>query len=125
VCFTRPGERGYTGGSVPDFKQPTTAPPPFDPEEFAKSSESALRVASDYRMTTEVCTPPPLNKRVRLAVPEADLAWFEMSPEAKALVGRIDGTQTLMEMMEAVPSPEFLRAVAELHDAKLLAYEEK
>jgi hypothetical protein len=110
---------------VPDFKQPTTAPPPFDPEEFARSSESALRVASDYKMTTQVSTPPPLNKRVRLAVPEADLAWFEMSDEAKALLGRIDGKTTLLELMEAIPSPEFLRAVAELHDARLLAYEEK
>jgi len=109
---------------VPDPKQPTTAPPPFNPEEFAKSSESALRVASDYKLTTQL-TPPPLNRKVRLAVPEADLAWFEMSAEAKALLGRIDGTQTLLEMMEAVPSPEFLRAVAELHDARLLAYEEK
>ena len=109
---------------MPDSKQPTS-PPPFDPEEYAKSSESTLRVGSENRMTTEVVTPPPLNRRVRLAVPESDLAWFEMSPEAKALLSRIDGTQTLLEMMEAVPSPEFLRAVAELHDARLLAYEEK
>jgi hypothetical protein len=110
---------------VPDSKQPTTAPPPFNPEEFARSSESALRVASDYKLTTQVSTPPPLNKRVRLAVPEADLAWFEMSDEAKALLGRIDGKTTLLELMETVPSTEFLRAVAELHDARLLAYEEK
>ncbi|HEY3816357.1 MAG TPA: hypothetical protein VGL81_04255 [Polyangiaceae bacterium] len=108
---------------MPDSKQPTT-PPPFNPEEFARSSESALRVASDYKLTTQV-TPPPLNRRVRLAVPEADLAWFEMSAEARALVERIDGTTTLLELMEAIPSTDFLRAVAELHDARLLAYEEK
>lgn len=106
-----------------DSKQPTS-PPPFNPEEFAKTSESALRVSSDSRLTAQV-TPPPLNKRVRIAVPEADLAWFDMSAEARALLERIDGTQTLLDLMEAVPSPEFLRAVAELHDARLLAYEEK
>lgn len=106
-----------------DSKQPT-APPPFNPEEFAKTSESALRVASDYKLTTQL-SPPPLNKRVRIAVPEADLEWFEVSPEAKALLTRIDGTQTLLEMMEALPSPEFLKAVAELHDARLLKYEDK
>lgn len=110
-------------GSVPDSKQPTS-PPPFDPEEFAKNSESALRVASDSKLTTQL-TPPPLNKRVRLAVPEADLAWFDISPGAKALLERIDGSKTLLELMEAVPSPDFLRAVAELHDARLLAYEDK
>jgi len=106
-----------------DFKQPTAAPP-FNPEQYAKTSESALRVASDFKLTTQVSA-PPLNKRVRIAVPEADLAWFEMTAEAKALLERIDGTKTLLDLMEAVPSPEFLRAVAELHDARLLAYEEK
>ena len=105
---------------VPDSKQPT-APPPFDPQEFAKSSESNLRATSDYKLTTQVA-PPPLNKRVRIAVPESDLEWFELSAEAKALVARIDGTKTLLDLMEAVPSAEFLRAVAELHDARLLAY---
>lgn len=109
---------------MPDSKQPTS-PPPFNPEEFAKSSESALRVGSDFKLTTKQVTAPPLNRRVRLAVPEADLAWFEMSPSAKALLERIDGTRTLLELMETIPSPDFLRAVAELHDARLLAYEEK
>jgi hypothetical protein len=108
---------------VGDSKQPT-APPPFNPSEFARTSESALRVASDFKLTTQV-SPPPLNKRVSIAVPAADLEWFEVSAEAKVLLQRIDGTQTLLELMETVPSPEFLKAVAELHDARLLAYEEK
>ena len=110
---------------MPDSKQPT-APPPFDPDEFAKSSESELRAsaaASDYKLTTPV-SPPPLNKRVRLAVPEADLAWFELSEDAVRLLKSIDGTTTLLDLMEAIPSKEFLRAVAELHDARLLAYED-
>ena len=108
---------------MPDSKQPT-APPPFDPAEFAKRSESSLRVASDYKLTAEQRTPPPLNRRVRIAVPEADLAWFEITPEAQALLARIDGTLTLLELMEQVPSTEFLRAVAELYDARLLAFED-
>jgi hypothetical protein len=109
---------------VPDSKQPT-APPPFDPDEFARNSESSLRVGSDFKLTSKQVVPPPLNKRVRLAVPEGDLEWFELSAAAKVLVKRIDGKTTLLELMEAVPSPDFLRAVAELHDARLLAYEEK
>jgi len=110
---------------VPDPKQPTTAPPPFDPEEFARSSETGLDAAPDRRMTTAQFAPPPLNRRVRLAVPEADLAWFELTDEARSLVGRLDGTRTLLELMEVISSPSFLHAVAELHDAKLLVYEEK
>ena len=109
---------------MPDSKQPT-APPPFDPEEFARSSESTMPVASDSKLTTEQPAPPPLNRRVRLAVPEADLAWFEISLEAQALIARIDGTLTLLELMELVPSTDSLRAVTELFDAKLLAFEDK
>jgi hypothetical protein len=109
---------------VADPKQPTTAPPPFDPAEYAKNADSALRRGPDNKPTTQL-SPPPLNRRVRLAVPVADLAWFDLSAEAQALVERIDGTSTLLDMMEATRSPEFLRAVAELHDARLLAYEDK
>lgn len=109
-----------------DPKQPTTAPPPFDPEEYARSSESSLRVApdripSDVRRTAQF-SPPPLNKLVRLAVPLEDLEWFELSDEARALLHRIDGTKTLLELMEGSNSPDLLRAIAELHDARLLAY---
>ena len=105
-------------------KQPSTAPPPFDPAEYAKTADSALRAGSDYKPTTQL-VPPPLNRRVRLAMPLLDLAWFELSSQAQALAERIDGTTTLLELMEANLSPEILRAVAELHDARLLVYEEK
>ncbi|HEY6463195.1 MAG TPA: hypothetical protein VIY73_23660 [Polyangiaceae bacterium] len=110
-----------------DPKQPTTAPPPFDPEAFAKDSETNLRVgsgaSSDSRRTTQILPPPPLNKRVRLAVPIEDLEWFELSAEARGLLERLDGKHTLLEIMEGNPSPTLLKAIAELHDARLLAFE--
>ncbi|HEY8088156.1 MAG TPA: hypothetical protein VIF09_09930 [Polyangiaceae bacterium] len=99
-----------------------TAPPPFDPEEFARSSESALRTASDTRRTAENQSPPPLNKRVRIAVPAEDLEWFELSPGARALLERIDGTKTLFDLLEGTANPEILKAISELHDARILAY---
>jgi hypothetical protein len=109
---------------VPDFKQPATSRPPFDPDEYAKSADSALDVASDRSPTTQLSL-PPLNRRVSMAVPAGDLAWFDLSAAALALVERIDGTTTLLEMMEEIRSPDFLQAVAELHDARLLVYEQK
>jgi hypothetical protein len=109
---------------VPDFKQPTTSRPPFDPDEYAKSADSALDVASDHRPTTQLA-PPPLNRRVSMAVPPGDLAWFDLSAAAMALAERIDGTTTLLEMMESVRAPDVLRALAELHDARVLVYEKK
>jgi hypothetical protein len=109
---------------VPEFKGPSTAPPPFDPEEYARASDAGVRIASDYKLTPQI-SPPPLNKRVRVAVPESDLAWFELSAEAATLARQIDGTKTLLELMEGNPSPDVLRAVAELHDACVLAYDDQ
>jgi hypothetical protein len=105
---------------------PTTAPPPFDPEEYARSSESTLEIASDFKLTAELPTPPPLNKRVRLAVPPSDIAWFDLSPEAMLLCDHLDGTRTLLELLER-PGPEprpTLVTVSELHEARLLAFED-
>ena len=111
-------------------RTPTTVPPPFDPEEFARQSELDLRVAPlgkvDPHATEEVPTAPPLNKRVSLNVPLSDLAWFEISEAAQALAARIDGKKTLMELlelMEGATPPVGLEAVAELQDAGVLRYE--
>jgi hypothetical protein len=105
-------------------RTPTTVPPPFDPEEFARNSELALRTvpASDTRSTAELPTAPPLNKRVSLNVPASELAWFDLSEQALALAATMDGSKTLTELLE---SPDFgIEAVSQLHDAGLLTYDE-
>jgi hypothetical protein len=106
-------------------RTPTTVPPPFDPEEYARDSELAMHVAapaSNMHETAEMPPAPPLNKRVTINVPASDLAWFDLSEAALALAARMDGTTTLHELMD---SPEFgLEAVSQLHDAGLLQYEE-
>ena len=104
-------------------RQTTTAPPPFDPEQYARNSEANVRVALDHRTTDELAVPPPLNKRVRLAAPAEDLEWFDLSEGARALLARVDGTKTLLELMEGLAADDVLKAIAELHDAKLLAFE--
>ena len=83
-----------------------------------------MRVASDTRRTAENTSPPPLNKRVRIGVPAEDLEWFELSPGARALLERIDGTTTLFDLLEGTANPEILKAIAELHDARILVYAE-
>ena len=108
---------------VAGSKLNTTAPPPFDPEEFARASESTLRAASDTRRTAQIA-PPPLNKRVRIAVRAEDLEWFDMTPEARKLLARIDGTKTLFDLLEGTADPELLKAIAELHDSRILAYDD-
>jgi hypothetical protein len=110
------------GGDKP--KEPTTARPPFDPDSYARNSEalinaSALRPVS----TAEVPSPPPLNKRVTMAIPASDLDWFGLSEDALAFTQRIDGTKTLLELMEGAQDEKTLNVIAELHDAGVLAFE--
>jgi hypothetical protein len=119
-------------GSGGKGRTPTTAPPPFDPEQYARDSEMAMRTArpegmpqrDDGHSTAELPEAPPLNKRVRMNVPPNELAWFNLSEAAMALALRIDGTKTLLEIMEAGTIAGGVEAVAQLHDQGLLEYED-
>jgi hypothetical protein len=82
-----------------------------------------LEAASDYKLTAQLPEAPPLNKRARLSVPASDLAWFDLSPAALALCEQLDGTRTLIERTGPGPSPTLV-TVAELHEARLLAFED-
>ncbi len=116
------GGHGEKGGG----RTPTTVPPPFDPEEYARDSELAVRVArpeTDLHSTAEMGAAPPLNKRVSINVPMSDLAWFELSEAALSLAERMDGTRTLSELLEAAPAVD-LQAVGQLHDAGVLAFDD-
>ena len=108
------------GGGKP--KEPTTARPPFDPDAYARSSEALINVSRPIS-TQEVAAPPPLNKRVSMAVPATDLDWFGLSEAALSFTKRIDGTKTLLELMEGAQDEKTLAVIAELHDAGVLAYE--
>jgi len=113
------GSAGGKGGT------PTTVPPPFDPEEYARDSELAIRVsppASDLHKTAEMPPAPPLNKPVSLNVPLSDLAWFELAESALELARRMDGKKTLSELLDISP-PLGLEAVGQLHDAGVLKYD--
>jgi len=108
----------------------TTARPVFDPQAFAHESEMALKAATSAepessRATVKFSSPPPLNKRVRMRISSADVAWFELSSAAQMLAERLDGTRTLFDVMQEGPTmAQSLNAVAELHDHDLLVFEE-
>lgn len=108
------------GGNKP--KEPTTERPPFDPDAYARSSEALINVSRNIS-TAEVPSPPPLNKRVSMAVPATDLDWFGLSEDALSFSKRVDGTTTLLELMEGAQDEKTLNIIAELHDAGVLAYE--
>jgi hypothetical protein len=80
--------------------------------------------SADLHSTDKLPAAPPLDRHVRMKVPLADLAWFDLSELARAFAARIDGTTTLFEIMEAAAKAEGLAAIAQLHDNDLLAYED-
>jgi hypothetical protein len=111
-------------GSGDKPKDATTERPPFDPDVYARNSEALMNAAASRPISTaEVPSPPPLNKRVSMAIPSADLDWFGLSEDALAFTQRIDGTKTLLELMEGAQDETTLNVIAELHDAGVLAYE--
>lgn len=115
----------HGGGAGGRGRTPTTVPPPFNPEVYARDSEFALRTstpAADMHATAEMPLAPPLNKRVQLSVPESELAWFDLSEGAMSLAARMDGTTTLNNLLD---SPDHgLEEVSQLHDAGLLKFED-
>lgn len=92
----------------------TTVRPPFDPEQFARESDSRIRIEEDPPSTRPTAPPPPgLPQYAReegalrssasmgsdvvpsLAIAREDLAWFELPRLARDLLGHIDGRSTL------------------------------
>ena len=109
-----------------DFKvQPAgeaTVRPPFDPEEFARDSESRLRIAdvvplpsedSDSPPSSQSATrlaaagtsrgsaPPPDAVPYRVMAPE-DVEWFELDHDALSLLNRVNGLKTIERIADGV-----------------------
>jgi hypothetical protein len=82
-----------------------TVRPPFDPQDFAKQSER-MTVRPDADTPSEVpeiATPSivvealPMQETSvpKLAVSLDDLAWFDLSPDARRMLEFIDGASSL------------------------------
>ena len=113
-----------------DFKvQPAGEPtvrPPFNPEEFARDSESRLRIAdvvplpsdddelhndlppssqSETRLTAAGASrgsaPPPDAVPYRVMAPE-DVEWFELDHDALSLLNRVNGLKTIERIADGI-----------------------
>jgi hypothetical protein len=98
------------GGKV-DEPQPTTVKPPFDPEQFAKESDSKIRSESEPRIHRDsqpaserptISPPSPMPIAVAqisdvpvLAIAREDLEWFELSAPARNLLRQVNGRDTV------------------------------
>jgi hypothetical protein len=118
--------RGNAGAS-----EPTTVRPPFDPEVFARESDSKVH---DALPPSARPTVPPANPAgthaasptdvPTLAVAREDLEWFDLSPSARELLLHINGRDAVDALAERARSPvtEVLRELARLADEGLVTW---
>ena len=81
--------------------EPPTVRPPFDPDSFARESDSRIRVESTPPSRRPTVPPALALSQERagdvpsLALGREDLEWFEMSPMARSLLRHVNGRDTV------------------------------
>jgi hypothetical protein len=119
-------QRGSAGAS-----EPTTVRPPFDPEVFARESDSKVHDALPPSARPTVPPAGPASPHAAgptdvptLAVAREDLEWFDLSPSARELLLHINGHDAVDTLAERAQSPvtEVLRELARLADEGLVTW---
>jgi hypothetical protein len=125
-----PGQASDADGASEPELQPDTVRPPFDPEEYARESESKIRIEA-----AQQTVPPPAQYAVGLAsgtmaafatvepdvvalllVARDDLEWFQLQPAARALLRHVDGQATIADIarLAGVPLEPAMKTLHEL-----------
>ncbi len=126
--LAKPGRR--VGTEEEGSREATTVRPPFDPETFARESDSNMRVLEESgRAPAErprdhgagvfsrpTVPPPPgvpsyaaiigVEGIPELVVAREDLEWFDLSPEARTLLQHVDGENAVAVICDKVHLPE-------------------
>jgi hypothetical protein len=105
-----------------DPKAPSTKPPP---SVFARTSEGEVHLAAAARATTVMRELPPLKSRPRLAMEQEAIGWLELSPGARALVDRLDGKASVMDLAEGTDAEvdAVFDALSELQAAGVIVFD--
>ena len=101
--------------------QPPTIRPPFDPEEFARETDTRMRHESEPASGRPTAPPPAPGSRASasnasvptLAVSRDDLEWFSLSGPAREVLGQVNGRDTVEKLAGALGMPTE-RALTEL-----------
>ncbi len=92
------------GGPAEPSGLPETVKPPFDPQQFARDTESKIRLESEQppsaRPTLAPPSPLPLPHTSAtdvpvLAITRDDLEWFALSPLGRTLLQQVNGRDTV------------------------------
>jgi hypothetical protein len=119
-------ERGAIRSSAEEGARPTVRPP-FDPEKFARESDSNLRVLEEGgenggvegrrpAPSSRPTVPPPpglpdytpvigIDGVPQLVVARDDLEWFDLTPEARTLLKHVDGQCPVAAISEKMHLP--------------------
>jgi len=85
----------------PRHSEPPTVRPPFDPDSFARESDSRVRIEVDPPSRRPTVPPVVLLASERagevpsLALGREDLEWFELSAMARSLLRHVNGRDTV------------------------------
>ena len=123
-------------------REPETVRPPFDPEEFARESDSLIRIEAAATMPPPAMSDPsgagtsgtmtafaavgpevvPL-----LDVARDDLEWFDLQPVARTLLRHVDGRASVASIAESanVPMSQAMAVLHELAREGILTWQER
>jgi DNA-nicking Smr family endonuclease len=117
---------------MPGKERPTVAPP-FDPQEYARESESRLRAALESKTVrraapsaSPAASPSPSPRRDAvpiLAVPLAELTTRALDHRRGFMVSLVDGTSTVETLLDlsGMPEREAMELLGELLAQGVLA----
>lgn len=120
--FDRANAVGYPTGlrAAADngTREPVTVRPPFNPEKFARESDSSLRVHEERGAapSNRPTVPPPpglpdyssllgVHGIPELVVAREDLEWFNLTPEARNVLQYVDGVNAVSAICDKVRRP--------------------
>ena len=112
-------QNGRHGTGDEPSREATTVRPPFDPEKFARESDSSLRVLEESgraALSNRPTVPPPpglpdyaaiigVDGVPELVVAREDLEWFDLTPEARSLLQHVDGESAVAAICAKVHRP--------------------
>lgn len=111
---------------------PPTVKPPYDTEQFARETDTKIRMES-MPPSARPTVPPPAPEPIHmargtdvpvLAISREDLEWFELSPSARDLLRQVNGRDTVeaLAALFHIPADQLLTELESLAREGLITW---